>query len=41
MSQRANFLVSVIIPCYNEGSTIEDVIEAVKKTAISQANNSF
>jgi len=26
-----NFLISVIIPCYNEGSTIEDVIEAVKK----------
>ena len=26
-----NFLLSVIIPCYNEGSTIEDVIEAVKK----------
>ena len=26
-----NLLISVIIPCYNEGSTIEDVIEAVKK----------
>jgi len=31
MSQRADFWLSVIIPCYNEGSTIEDVIEAVKK----------
>ena len=31
MRSEKNFLLSVIIPCYNEGSTIEDVIEAVKK----------
>jgi glycosyltransferase involved in cell wall biosynthesis len=31
MRNEKSFWLSVIIPCYNEGSTIEDVIEAVKK----------
>ncbi len=31
MKTERNFLLSVIIPCYNEGSTIEEVIEAVKR----------